>query len=120
LADDNNLVGYVPDEIQAVVEVETIELFKNGLSGSIPTTLASLSSLTVWDVEQNSLTGPAFVAVPPSLEAYRVSTNRLTGPLPDWSAMANLKQLWAATNEITGTIPSSFGSMTSLGTSGEL
>jgi Leucine-rich repeat (LRR) protein len=112
---NNNVSGPIPEEIRAVSRLETIELFHNSLTGSIPKALGSLLSLKVFDAEENQLAGSAFVALPTTLESYRVSSNQLQGHLPDLSYLTGLKQLWVASNGLTGTIPPSLTTITTLG-----
>ena len=72
--------------------VSALRLRGNNLTGSIPASLGSLSSLGSLDLRGNSLT-----SIPPELGALtnlmhlRLSRNNLTGPLP--LSMTNLRRL---------------------------
>jgi hypothetical protein len=73
------------------------------------------------DVEENDLSGPAFVNLTglSNLTTFRVSLNRFTGQIPQdgLSDLTSLRELWFAANFITGTIPASIGLISSLGKS---
>ena len=55
-----NLIGQLPLELQLLVNMETLWLYGNSLTGTIPPTYATVSGmarLKVFRVEQNQLTG---------------------------------------------------------------
>ncbi|MGA1438064.1 MAG: hypothetical protein ACO35F_11355, partial [Ilumatobacteraceae bacterium] len=97
--------------------MERFTIFDNSVGGSIPDVLVELSNLKLFDVEKNALSGPAFVSLDgaSSLESYRVSSNPLSGTIPDLSGTTTLKEVWAAGCEITGPIPESIGDLVNLG-----
>ena len=64
----------------------------NFMSGTIPSTISSLSNLTYL-----------------SFRGCNVS-----GTLPDLSGLSNLRYLWATTTLLSGTIPSYLGTLPSL------
>ena len=72
------------------------------------------------DVEENELTGPAFLNLTGlvNLTTYRVSLNQFTGVIPNegLSDLSSLRELWFAANKLTGTIPPTIGQLASLGT----
>jgi len=98
--------------------MERFTAFDNAVGGPIPDVFMELSNLVLFDVEKNSLSGPAFVDLSgaSSLESYRVSSNLLTGTIPEFSSSCALKEVWAASCEIVGSIPASIGACTDLGT----
>jgi Leucine-rich repeat (LRR) protein len=92
----------------------------NRIGGTIPTVISKLTDLTLIDVEENLLTGPAFLDISAfsDLTSYRVSLNSLTGTIPDSFSPEeglSLKEIWFSSNRIPGTIPESlFSSNTQL------
>lgn len=109
--------------IRALPALQRLEFYANSVRGSIPTILNKLSNLNFLDVEQNKLTGPAFVDVTglTKLSSYRVSLNELTGTIPEnWWQMSTqrsafpLTEFWFSDNKLIGTIPSSIGDYTQL------
>ena len=111
---ENNLGGTLPDEIRVLTSLQDLDFYTNMIGGPLPTILQELTDLATLDVEMNMLTGPAFVALPESVEKYRVSLNDLTGTIPDLSALGGLIELWAAGNELSGSLPTSIGGNTKL------
>ena len=92
-------------------------LFQNGLTGSIPSSLGSLSNLYYLGLSSNGLTGsiPASLGSLSNLEYFRLDRNDLTGSIP--SSLGNLTEVWnfeLQDNNISGSIPSSFGNMSDL------
>ena len=90
--------------------LQSIGLFNNKLTGSIPTTIGTLTNLEFLDLEGNMLTGELFfeemLHVANTLKSLRVSFNFLEGDIT--SSINNFEQLedfWAANNRITGSIP---------------
>jgi hypothetical protein len=57
------------------------------------------SNLTVgrWDLFRS-----AFVALPPEIQAFRVSLNQFTGEFPALPELPSLTDLWCADNQLTG------------------
>jgi hypothetical protein len=110
----NNLAGSLPNELSLLRDLSSVSVYRNALVGTLPTTWSD--TLVSLDVEENQLTGPAFAAVTTNktLAVYRISSNRLTGTIPNDIFTANLTELWLANNEIIGTIPSALGLATDL------
>ena len=97
--------------------VVRLDLFRNGLSGSIPSELGSLSNLEWMRLDWNELTGP----IPPelgdlaNLRSLGLSGNDLTGPIPpELGGLSNLEQLRLDWNELTGPIPPELGDLANL------
>ena len=98
-------------------EVTGLNLSGNKLSGTIPSELASLSTLRDLWLQNNRLTGP----LPPelgnlsNLRKLGLSDNGLTGPLPpEWGKLANLHYLSLHSNALTGTLPPAWGELANL------
>ena len=98
-------------------EVISLELSDNNLSGSIPSSLGSLSSLERLELNENQLTGE----IPPELGdltnllSLILWDNQLTGEIPpELGDLTNLFFLFLDYNQLTGSIPSSLGRLSSL------
>jgi len=131
----NSLTGTI-SSIRNLKRLEVFELEHNSISGSIPSDLMTISTLTYIDLDFNALTGtlsPSFGNLS-QLQAIELSANRLTGSIPSTinkllslqhlllfgnrltSSIPNLGSTnltWIALydNSLTGTIPSSIGSL---------
>jgi Leucine-rich repeat (LRR) protein len=105
-AGSNNLTGPLPAELFKVASLQHLSLFTNRIYGSLNGTLiARLKNLVSLDLSTNFLTGP----IPESigqlnkLQYLHLSNNNLTGILP--SAIENctdLRQLNLRENNLTG------------------
>jgi hypothetical protein len=94
-----------------------INLGSNGLTGSIPPEIGSLTGLTNLTLSWNSLGGeiPASLCNLPELKLVWLQTNNFSGTIP--SNIGNLKkgeQFLISRNNLTGQIPASIQSMTQL------
>lgn len=88
-----------------------------GLSGSIPTEIGSLTSLTLFFGNYNSLTGsiPSQIGALGHLETISLDYNQLSDPLPsELGRLTNLGDFFASQNTLTGLIPTEFGQMNAL------
>ena len=88
-----------------------------GLSGPIPSGLATLEHLRVLDLAYNQLSGsiPWGLGQLPELEYLWLAHNRLTGSIPiELAQLRRLRSLWLSFNRLTGSIPSELGRLTSL------
>ena len=79
----------------------------NNLGGSIPNTIASMSSLLELQLGQNHLTGD-IPRMPTSLQiALNLSSNLFRGPIPNhFSRLTGLEILDLSNNKFSGQIPS--------------
>jgi hypothetical protein len=96
--------------------VSELNLHGRGLSGSVSSAIAALSTVRVVNLNDNALTGSI-----PDLSALTAITdllwhkNRLTGTLPSTLALlSQLRRLTFDQNNITSTIPAEFERLTSL------
>ena len=97
--------------------VVEMELTYERLSGTIPSELGDLSSLTNLHLGGNRLSG----TIPPelgklsSLTSLRLDWNKLRGPIPsELGDLSNLTELHIHSNRLTGEIPRSFTNLTNL------
>jgi Leucine-rich repeat (LRR) protein len=85
-----------------------------GLSGTIPSSLQSLGTLTQLELDSNSLEGtvPTQLAVLTALEDLYLYKNRLDGPIPSQlGLLTNLLSLQMFGNSLTLEIPSELGNL---------
>ncbi len=97
--------------------VTWLYLSRNSLSGSIPTQIGDLASLTSLNLDRNSLSGsiPAEIGDLASLTSLNLDRNSLSGSIPaEIGDLASLTSLDLASNGLSGSIPSSLGNLTSL------
>lgn len=118
----NWLTGFVNTWVGIDVDatgtrVVQVILPANGLSGTLPSLIDSLTALTDFDVSHNALTG----TIPDmskmiQLNNLDLSFNSLSGSLPSsLGAIPNLSFVDFSSNTFTGTIPASFGNLQNLG-----
>ncbi|KAJ3248152.1 hypothetical protein HDU77_008235 [Chytriomyces hyalinus] len=89
----------------------------NKLTGTIPTELARLTSLTFLILADNQLTGtiPTELGLLTRLTYIMLHNNRLTGTIPtEFGRLTDLEELGLRDNQLTGTIPTEFGQLTLL------
>ncbi|GJM88517.1 hypothetical protein PR202_ga04589 [Eleusine coracana subsp. coracana] len=81
----NGLTGTIPEELGNLRALNLLNLSWNSLSEMIPSSLASLTSLQTLDLSNNELTGeiPWSLAMLTFLSCFDVSYNRLNGTIPD-------------------------------------
>tara|TARA_B110000208_G_scaffold52814_1_gene69297 strand:- start:346 stop:882 length:537 start_codon:yes stop_codon:yes gene_type:complete len=87
------LKGTLPDEIGDFIAIKELHLWNNaysplskrgGLSGTLPATLAKLTSLQVLEAQINQFTGtlPDLSALAPNLHVLKLDKNSFNGTLP--------------------------------------
>jgi len=131
----NHLSGSIPGSVLgSLAELQKLYLYHNGLSGPVPMELGTLSKLIELRLDENQLDGPvpAFASLidahawardhpteqfvdslswqqhMASIEYIDLSRNRLSGALPaSLSSLTTLKELHLYSNKITGSIPAS-------------
>lgn len=101
----NRISGTIPSSITTFHQLEKLELEFNFLFGSIPPFL-DLEGLTKVTLDGNNFTGPipTFNNVP-LLETLSLSGNHLTGTIPSFPFLGELTWLDLSNNQLNGTIP---------------
>ena len=113
----NGLTGSIPSSLGSLTNLIQLSLSNNDLTGSIPSSLGSLTNLLVLDIANTQLTGsiPSSLGSLTNLEDLDLHGTQLTGSIPSsLGSLTNLTDLWLHDNQLTGSIPSSLGSLTNL------
>ena len=114
---NNGLTGTIPSELGSLTNLRSLHLSANGLTGAIPAELGSLANLETLELSNNELTGsiPEELGLLANLESLALSNNGLTGSIPaELGSLANLRTLELGTNFLTGSIPGGLGSLANL------
>lgn len=87
--DHNSFSGAIPPSISSLHRLRTLDLSYNKLSGVIPLDITNLNRLNYIRLDSNRFNG----SIPPlkqsSLQIFNVSFNSLTGPVPVTPTLAN-------------------------------
>ena len=114
---DNGLNGTIPTVLGDLANLTELSLGFNQLTGTIPTELGNLANLTELTLAFNLLSGsiPTELGNLANLTALRLARNKLTGPIPtELGNLANLTELTLPINELTGPIPTELGNLANL------
>ncbi len=112
----NNLTGVLPATLSSITSLLHLNLSNNFISGPVPD-FSGLTNLLSLDLSKNQLAGniPASVGSLSSLELLSLSQNLLAGELP--AELFNLLQLVSldlSKNTFTGSLPSLIGQLANL------
>ncbi len=114
---NNNLNGFIPDEITQLTSLEYLEFENNPqLGGNLPANLGNLTNLWGLRIANCAFTGN----VPSSLSNLSTLTHlyfmdtQLSGPLPDLSGNTGMTILELRSNNFDGTIGNKLSSMSNL------
>ncbi|WP_353573137.1 LamG-like jellyroll fold domain-containing protein [Candidatus Albibeggiatoa sp. nov. BB20] len=101
----NGLLGEISESIGNLTELNLLNLGYNQLSGKIPTSIGSLTKLTQLDLQQNQLVGNVPANLANTVANLTLSSNRLSGTLPEQLCQLSLNTLLLTDNNVTGEIP---------------
>ena len=113
----NGLTGSIPVALGSLTNLQRLHLAGNQLTGSIPVALGSLTNLQWLYLYSNQLTGsiPAALGSLTNLQRLSLGDNQLTGSIPvALGSLTNLQWLYLYSNQLTGSIPAALGSLTNL------
>ena len=114
----NGLTGSLPPELGTLSRLRSLEAAGNSdLTGPIPRELGNLANLETLSLQENWLTGsiPAALGRLANLERLWLHLNALTGPVPpELGNLLNLRILAAGGNLLSGPIPPELGNLSSL------
>ncbi|GJP53290.1 hypothetical protein CLOM_g12457 [Closterium sp. NIES-68] len=115
--DGNQLSGTLPSSLGTLSALANLVLSTNGFSGSIPDSFSNLKNLVYLSLEYNGFSGPipAFLSNSPAMKYLVLQYNQFTGQIPDsLGDLTNLRVLTVKGNLLTGPIPTALGNCTSL------
>ncbi|NOT36680.1 MAG: T9SS type A sorting domain-containing protein [Saprospiraceae bacterium] len=104
---NNNLTGFIPNEIGGLGSLSKLFLFSNSLEGSLPATIGSLSELVELNLEGNKISGviPNTIASLTKLTFISLASNQLQSSIPPGIfSLSELIQLRLNSNQLSGTI----------------
>ena len=113
------LSGTIPAELGSLTELTVLSLSNNGLTGMIPPQLKDLTRLQELWLSNNRLTGtiPPELGNVPYLQYLSLSQNELTGTIPpELGRLRNLDWLLLNSNKLTGPIPAELGGLANVDT----
>ena len=101
---NKSLTGTLPAALNSLTGLQSLALFNNQLTGSIPT-LSALTALQILHLGNNRLTGsiPALSTLT-ALQALQLHDNQLTGRIPVLSALEDLQTLNLSSNQLSNNI----------------
>ncbi|PSS14322.1 LRR receptor-like serine/threonine-protein kinase [Actinidia chinensis var. chinensis] len=111
-----NLSGTLPAEFASLGYLQEIELSRNYINGSIPTTFAKLPLVNL-TLLGNRISGsiPKEIGDIATLEALVLENNQLEGPLQqNLGSLTHLTRLLLSANNFTGSIPETFSKLENL------
>ena len=110
------IAGTFPWELILLSNITTLDFSFSQFTGVIPTRIYEHTKLEILWLEHNLFSGPLLPDFPESLTGLYLHGNDFTGTIPDvWaSRLPNLRELLIYENQLTGTIPSSLGEISSL------
>ena len=114
---NNNLTGYIPEEIGELNNLIQLYLAFNNLGGAIPESIGHLKNLQNFSLLDNKIEGqiPESIGELKELNYLTLVDNRITGAIP--SSICNLEKLKEVrldNNRLTGELPKDMGNMTAL------
>lgn len=114
--DNNNLGGYLPQEIASLKALKVLSLEIGSISGSIPPSIGTLSNLEILDLDFNALSGtiPQELSYLKKLKLLDLNDNGLAGSLDALVGITNIQFLQLHSTYIGGTVPAAFSSFTRL------
>ncbi|KAI3810638.1 hypothetical protein L1987_20259 [Smallanthus sonchifolius] len=116
--------GPIPDSIGSLKQLVFLGLNNNSFIGTIPPSIGNLTNISWLDLSDNQLSGPIPVsnATSPGLDKlvkakhFHLANNRLSGPIQSQLFHSNMSLIHVIVNnnQLSGTIPSSIGTVKTL------
>uniref|UniRef100_A0ACD5WMX1 Uncharacterized protein n=1 Tax=Avena sativa TaxID=4498 RepID=A0ACD5WMX1_AVESA len=115
--DDNNLTGNIPGSLGQCKGILELNLSRNNLDGSLPVELFADSPLSLGlDFSHNKLTGelPSRFGPQGSPVSLHMEGNKFHGKIPERWNLVWTQQINLSHNDLSGTVPEFFASLTML------
>lgn len=114
----NQLTGYIPDVTAQFLRLNYLNISQNMLSGSLPKVITQFPKLAIFDLSFNRLEGSVLTTLftVPTLQEIHLQGNLLLGSI-DFSLPSNesnLQVLDISHNQLNGSFPRGFGSLSGL------
>ncbi|KAI3938556.1 hypothetical protein MKW98_016061 [Papaver atlanticum] len=114
----NNFEGVLPSSIaNLTTKLDTLDLSRNQIYGSIPLGIQNLLGLTTLLLDSNQFIGsiPSGIGNLQNLGILRLDSNKFVGSIPSsFGNLTRLIQLYLPFNKLAGLVPSSLGNCKSL------
>lgn len=112
---NSGITGELQSDIGNLIHLRELDLSFNSFSGKIPKQLGKLTTLQYLVLEENKFTGTIASEINQMIGLRYLSigntganAGRLTGPLPSFTDLVHLRELFLPGNALTGSIPSDF------------
>ncbi|KAM3382620.1 putative LRR receptor-like serine/threonine-protein kinase isoform X1 [Capsicum galapagoense] len=108
-----NMTGILPPEFSELTHLRELDLSRNFLNGSIPSSYGQLR-VTILSLLGNRISGtiPKELGDIDTLEQLNLENNLLEGALPpNLGSLSRLAKMFLSANNLTGTIPESFSNL---------
>lgn len=110
---DNNMTGTIPSEIAFISTLSYLSLTYNNLAGSLPTSIGQLTDLTALHLNSNELSGHilSLLLNLEKLQSVELFLNHFSGTIPAdlGVTLSNLEIFDIVKNDFSGTIPAAIG-----------
>ena len=115
--ENNGLVGSIPDELSSLTYLQILSLENGHIGGTIPAALGKLSWLTKLDIDFNSLVGtiPSELSQAKNLRTIDLNDNFITGSIDVLANLPRLVFIDIHSTKVSGTISDAFGQLADLG-----
>ncbi len=113
----NNLTGTIPSSIGSLSELKGLYFYNNQLEGNIPVEIGNLQELEGLVLGSNSLSGsiPNEIGNLTNLKELILNVNALVGEIPiELFNLTELSILYLGLNSLSGTIPTQIGNLVNL------
>lgn len=110
----NGLTGSLPSSLARASALQVVRLYSNALTGEIPPGIFALRSLQIFNVNSNQLTGKLPSIDMPNLTELTLYDNSIGGDFPSTFNAPNLQLLEVSSNSFTGNLPEGLSASTGL------
>ena len=117
--EEDGISGSIPTQLGSLTALTSLDISYNQLSGAIPTQIGSLTALTALDLSANQLSGaiPSQLGSLAALTQLYLGSNQLSGAIPtQLGSLSSLTDLYLGGNRLTGSVPTELGTIATLGT----